>query len=549
MADGSTRGSRFALLESSGSLSRHEKKVKKDRAGSDEVEEKQSKKEKKAKKERADSDDADEKLAKKEKKDKKDKADESKCEKQEKKEKKEKKDKRDRKKDAEAFHVIILTQLRGDFDRYPRKDCQAAADWLGMDFNVDSFCNKPEVPGASATFDILNKFWPRMLKHMAAAIEEDLVDLNVLAELWQLGYRLDGDDIHCDEAATLQAALETRFEQDEAFREEVLAIEAQQKAQCKVKGPPPDIVELQLSEDPLDLFGKPPFRSPAPHPAETILWDDARRSFAFRYRGLLSDQEETRHFFEGLRDYAPWCELGRRDGSVKRSTAWYVRGGCACTYTYSFERVSMPAGDSDLTVFNRLMEELTERIFELTRPDWGQDCWPNCANLNLYATGEQAVGWHADDESLFMGRDDDCVILSLSLGATREFWLAPNGSVETGAPRPNLKAVSWVKLEDGDLMTMEGMCQKHYVHCVPVKHGSGPRVNVTWRWIREHKRQCPLTLKGKSKGRRKGKKGKGKGKDDAKGKKDENGKGKGNPFGKQGMGWYREDSEDDFLFD
>ena len=42
-----------------------------------------------------------------------------------------------------------------------------------------------------------------------------------------------------------------------------------------------------------------------------------------------------------------------------------------------------------------------------------------------YEDGSNVCGWHADDELLFNGRDDDCRIFSISFGAEREFWVAP----------------------------------------------------------------------------------------------------------------------------
>ncbi len=49
--------------------------------------------------------------------------------------------------------------------------------------------------------------------------------------------------------------------------------------------------------------------------------------------------------------------------------------------------------------------------------------WPNACNLNMYSGGSQAVGWHADDESLFQSTYEPCTIISLFLGQTRDFEL------------------------------------------------------------------------------------------------------------------------------
>merc|ERR1712224_979083 len=80
---------------------------------------------------------------------------------------------------------------------------------------------------------------------------------------------------------------------------------------------------------------------------------------------------------------------------------------------------------------------------------------------NLYEDGGMSVGWHADDEELFQGRTDDCPILSMSLGQMRTFELRPNELGEGD------RACYRVELRSGDLLTMEGLVQKHYQHRVP----------------------------------------------------------------------------------
>lgn len=113
--------------------------------------------------------------------------------------------------------------------------------------------------------------------------------------------------------------------------------------------------------------------------------------------------------------------------------------------------------------------------------------WPNSCNLNLYENGCHAVGWHADDEHLFQGKFQDCLIISLSLGSTRRFDLKMQHP-----PRQMYN----LKLASGDLCTMEGMTQRHYKHRVPKEPSDlcpGPRVNLTWRWIKAHERGCPLS--------------------------------------------------------
>ena len=111
----------------------------------------------------------------------------------------------------------------------------------------------------------------------------------------------------------------------------------------------------------------------------------------------------------------------------------------------------------------------------------GGNTWPNSCNLNLYTGGEDSVGWHADDEALFQGTKQPTLIISLSLGATRAFQLKGTWKGAT---------IISILLEDGDLCTMEGMTQKHYLHRVPKEFVKGQRVNLTWRWIVQHSHRC-----------------------------------------------------------
>merc|ERR1711862_338785 len=106
--------------------------------------------------------------------------------------------------------------------------------------------------------------------------------------------------------------------------------------------------------------------------------------------------------------------------------------------------------------------------------------WPNSCNLNLYEDGGMSVGWHSDDERLFNGKFQDIRIISFSLGARRKFELRPNW------PDTGMVPIKPVLLGNGDLMTMEGMTQKHFQHRVPKEAVQGPRINLTWRWTLKH---------------------------------------------------------------
>jgi alkylated DNA repair dioxygenase AlkB len=114
--------------------------------------------------------------------------------------------------------------------------------------------------------------------------------------------------------------------------------------------------------------------------------------------------------------------------------------------------------------------------------------WPDSCNMNYYLDGTMSVGWHADDEVLFQGTVRDIMIISLSLGASRRFDLRMK--------RPTIgeQTSLSIRLNDGDILTMEGRCQKYMEHRIPCDKGIvGPRVNLTWRWIVKHTRGCLST--------------------------------------------------------
>merc|ERR1712039_506448 len=93
-----------------------------------------------------------------------------------------------------------------------------------------------------------------------------------------------------------------------------------------------------------------------------------------------------------------------------------------------------------------------------------------------YEDGSNEVGWHSDDEVYFQSLSGDTRIISFSLGSARDFCWRLQGTDKTLGSAP---------LGHGDIMTMEGLFQKHYKHSVPVSDAPcGRRLNFTFRWIR-----------------------------------------------------------------
>ncbi|CAJ1397119.1 unnamed protein product [Effrenium voratum] len=218
-------------------------------------------------------------------------------------------------------------------------------------------------------------------------------------------------------------------------------------------GPPPEKFSEALWEKPRQQLGLQLVGELSGAGWQYVLSDDSRRSFA-AFLNCPFSQDQTRQYFSTIKDGTDWKQPEGPNGPIPRKTAWMVApGGCVCTYRYG--RIEVEAFP-----FPQWMMQMMSTIMPICGFK-DPSTWPNSCNLNLYEDGAMSVGWHSDDESLFQGKLVDIRILSLSLGARRKFELRANW------PEENERALKSVMLGDGDLMTMEGMTQKHFQHRVP----------------------------------------------------------------------------------
>ena len=135
----------------------------------------------------------------------------------------------------------------------------------------------------------------------------------------------------------------------------------------------------------------------------------------------------------------------------------------------------------------------------------------NSINLNYYPTGG-GVGYHADDEFLFDGLNRSIRIVSLSLCARNHDFGGHDGErlFQVKRKRGNVETagngdvryeeentIFEITLRHGDIITMEGMFQKFYLHSVwpgddienvhtEDDRCQGERINLTWRTIVRH---------------------------------------------------------------
>ena len=164
-------------------------------------------------------------------------------------------------------------------------------------------------------------------------------------------------------------------------------------------------------------------------------------------------------------------------GRELRKSAWYVEGNCTCRYKYgSIE--SHPEGFAP-NEFPEFLKDLSGMVREI----FGYKDNPDACNLNLYETGDNVLGFHADNEALFRGKQGEAEIISLSLGSTRRFTLRDNFT----------KELYPIDIEEGDIVAMRKLTQRSHEHCV--EKGSTdlnlePRINLTFRFILNHGKRC-----------------------------------------------------------
>ena len=159
------------------------------------------------------------------------------------------------------------------------------------------------------------------------------------------------------------------------------------------------------------------------------------------------------------------------DTNKNHHTMWFVEHPCVCSYEYSSYNVSPRPYFPELKALALFAENVTGS--KVT----------NSVNVNYYDNHFSKVGLHSDSEEIFQADKCSSTIISISLGATRNFVLqAKDGSAEYS-----------VDLKHADVLTMEGYCQKYYWHGLPqAADPCGPRVNLTFRKLVRHKQYCPL---------------------------------------------------------
>lgn len=143
-----------------------------------------------------------------------------------------------------------------------------------------------------------------------------------------------------------------------------------------------------------------------------------------------------------------------------RLTAWH--GDPTARYSYSSIVL-------DPQPWTPALQQLREQVQAAAQTQF------NSVLLNLYRTGQDSMGWHADNEPEL---GPSPIIASVSLGATRRFRLRPRD------PQYPPHAPVSLDLSAGSLLLMRGSTQQHWLHAVPkTARPTAPRLNLTFRLV------------------------------------------------------------------
>ena len=196
------------------------------------------------------------------------------------------------------------------------------------------------------------------------------------------------------------------------------------------------------------------------------------RSGVWFFRGALQGED----LFSSLAVSGDWVKKG------SYHTAWSVPGdsSCSCSYAYGHGTAIGPHTGKRCWA---LLSWLWRAIAPLMKPWCAEGEVPTAANLNLYRGGNSRVNWHSDNEPLFGGSGVHKLIVSVSFGAPVLFKWRGRSCLDSG------ERSCW--LGHGDILVMDGQCQDEFLHCTSpgLEH---ERINVTYRWIRQHTHFCPL---------------------------------------------------------
>ena len=184
---------------------------------------------------------------------------------------------------------------------------------------------------------------------------------------------------------------------------------------------------------------------------------------ALYHEKVLTD-EQIKPLYEELLNKINWenerVVMFGKEIITKRKVAFYSDPLIAYTYS-SKTKIGLPWKDP-LFILKNIVESLTKQTY-------------NACLLNLYHNGEEAMGWHSDNEKEIVVNSS---IASLSIGASRKFSFKHKVTKETIS----------IQLGNGSLLEMKGTIQTHWLHTLPKsKKITESRINLTFRQMHAQK--------------------------------------------------------------
>ncbi|WP_110656144.1 alpha-ketoglutarate-dependent dioxygenase AlkB family protein [Salinicola halimionae] len=182
--------------------------------------------------------------------------------------------------------------------------------------------------------------------------------------------------------------------------------------------------------------------------------------------GFLSGAEATRlqHALDKEIDWSsPSIRLYGRLHTIPRSQCWM--GDSDAGYRYSGQTFQPQPWHSLVLMLRDRVKDVLQRC-NLPFTDF------NSVLLNHYASGEQRMGWHSDDEPELGDRP---IVASISLGSERPLRFRR----KTGSARCAFN----VWLPHGSLLLMGPGAQQHWQHALAPRAIEGGRINLTFRRI------------------------------------------------------------------
>ena len=182
---------------------------------------------------------------------------------------------------------------------------------------------------------------------------------------------------------------------------------------------------------------------------------------------------EANALYDNLLTELPWqpdiVTLFGKTHVTTRQIVWM--GGSDVSYHYSGQtRRAIPWSKQILHVKQHIEQQLLSN---------GINVDFNSCLLNYYPSGDDGMGYHADDEKQLGTKP---IIASLSLGATRKFVFKHKTIRQKNKP---IKVELY--LESGQLIVMHGDTQDFWKHTITkTKTVASGRISLTFRQIRSH---------------------------------------------------------------